>query len=397
MEVRSIAWAITTYYNDSFELSSGALATGSDIDDLSDALFGTMEGEIMRFNHNAFNVDFNGNTAGLSVISYINAYWAQKGYDIEIYLEPTFDGAEGGLRTAQLRIAGTVNGIDADVLLSTVHYSVVDNDAQVIRRFDYFDAPRNVFKQSEIDSETYKDIIRVNYDIGEATLSEFEKTYDDAVISFTPGENGWSLSVSTTYAYLCIPDNYVVIPDAEAELVTGISISRNPIILTENRAPVAGEDFTVNVEYGRGIAVEELVDHSDVTVSVEEDYGDMRIYRIGYAGVFTSLEVHFMQYANLEYADLAQATYAQNCSYDEITIDIGKISVWLQSNTGYGDSLDIDVSGMTIAEISDTLAEYGLSVSVDASFDTSLPADEQTLTIIIDGSSYHQVGSLYTE
>lgn len=396
VEVRSIAWAISTYYNHSFELSSVALATGSDIDDLSDALFGTMEGEIMQFNHNAFDVDFNGNTAGLSVISYINAYWAQKGYDIEICLEPTFDGAEGGVRTAQLRIAGTVNGIDADVLLSTVHYSVVDNDAQVIRRFYYFDAPRNVFKQSEIDSETYKDIIRVNYDIGEATLSEFEKTYDDAVISFTPGENGWSLSVSTTYAYLCIPDNYVVIPDAEAELVTGIYVSSDRIILTENRAPVAGEDFTLTVEYGHGIAVEELVDHSEVTVSVEEDFGDMLIFRIGYAGAFTSLEVYFMQYANLEYADLTQATYAQNCSYDEITIDIGKISVWLQSYSGHGDYRDIDVSGMTIAEISDTLAEYGLSVSVDVSFDTSLPADEQTLTIIIDGSSY-QVGSLYTE
>lgn len=396
VEVRSVAWAISTYYNYSFELSSVALATGSDIDDLSDALFGTMEGEIMQFNHNAFDVDFNGNTAGLSVISYINAYWAQKGYDIEICLEPTFDGAEGGLRTAQLRIAGTVNGIDADVLLSTVHYSVVDNDAEVIRRFYYFDAPRNVFKQSEIDSGVYKDMITVNYDIGTATLSEFEKTYDDSVISFTPGENGWSLSVSTTYAYLCSLDDYVVIPDAEAELVTGISISHNPIILTENRAPVAGEDFTLTVEYGHGVAVEELVDHSDVTVSVEEDYGDMRIYRIGYAGAFTSLEVYFMQYANLEYADLAQATYAQNCSYDEITIDIGKISVWLQSSNGYGESLDIDVSGMTIAEISETLAEYRLSVSVDASFDTSLPADEQTLTIIIDGSSC-QVGSLYTE
>lgn len=395
VEVKSIAWAISTYYNYSFELSSVALATGSDIDDLSDALFGTMEGEIMQFNHNAFDVDFNGNTAGLSVISYMNAYWEQKGYDIGIYLEPTFDGAEGGLRTAQLRIAGTVNGIDADVLLSTVHYSVVDNDAQVIRRFDYFDAPRNVFKQSEIDSETYKDIIRVNYDIGEATLSEFEKTYDDAVISFTPGENGWSLSVSTTYAYLCIPDYYVVIPDAEAELVTGISISPDPIILTENRAPVAGEDFTLTVEYGHGIAEEELVDHSEVTVSFEEENGDMLIYRIGYAGFFTSLEVYFVQ-LDLENADLTRATYAQNCSYDEITIDIGNISVRLQSNTGYVESLDIDVSGMTIAEISDTLAEYGLSVSVDTSFDTSLPAEDQTLMIIIDGTSY-QVGSLYME
>ena len=396
VEVKSIAWAISTYYNYSFELSSVALATGSDIDDLSDALFGTMEGEIMQFNHNAFDVDFNGNTAGLSVISYMNAYWEQKGYDIGIYLEPTFDGAEGGLRTAQLRIAGTVNGIDADVLLSTVHYSVVDNDAQVIRRFDYFDAPRNVFKQSEIDSETYKDIIRVNYDIGEATLSEFEKTYDDAVISFTPGENGWSLSVSTTYAYLCIPDYYVVIPDAEAELVTGISISPDPIILTENRAPVAGEDFTLTVEYGHGVAEEELVDHSEVTVSVEEDFGDMLRYRIGYAGAFTSLDVYFMQYAYFESADLAQATYAQNCSYDEIIIDKGTISIRLDAS-GYGDYREIDVSGMTIAEISDTLAEYGLSVSVDASFDTSLSADEQTLTIIIDESPC-QVGSLlYTK
>lgn len=395
VEVKSIAWAISTYYNYSFELSSVALATGSDIDDLSDALFGTMEGKIMQFNHNAFDVDFNGNTEGLSVISYMNAYWEQKGYDIGIYLEPTFDGAEGGLRTAQLRIAGTVNGIDADVLLSTVHYSVVDNDAEVIRRFYHFDAPRKVFKQSEIDSETYKDIIRVNYDIGEATLSEFEKTYDDAVISFTPGENGWSLSVSTTYAYLCIPDNYVVIPDAEAELVTGISISPDRIILTENRAPVAGEDFTLTVEYGHGIAEEELVDHSEVTVSFEEENGDMLIYRIGYAGFFTSLEVYFMQYANLESADLTQATYAQNCSYDEIIIDIGTISIRLDAS-GYGDYRDIDVSGMTIAEISDTLAEYGLSVSVDASFDTSLPAEDQTLTIIIDGTSY-QVGSLYME
>ena len=396
VEVKSIAWAISTYYNYSFELSSVALATGSDIDDLSDALFGTMEGEIMQFNHNAFNVDFNGNTAGLSVISYMNAYWEQKGYDIGIYLEPTFDGAEGGLRTAQLRIAGTVNGIDADVLLSTVHYSVVDNDAEVIRRFYHFDAPRKVFKQSEIDSETYKDIIRVNYDIGEATLSEFEKTYDDAVISFTPGENGWSLSVSTTYAYLCIPDNYVVIPDAEAELVTGIYVSSDRIILTENRAPVAGEDFTLTVEYGHGIAEEELVDHSEVTVSFEEENGDMLIYRIGYAGFFTSLEVYFVQYAYFESADLAQATYAQNCSYDEIIIDKGTISIRLDAS-GYGDYREIDVSGMTIAEISDTLAEYGLSVSVDASFDTSLSADEQTLTIIIDESPC-QVGSLlYTK
>ncbi len=396
VEVRSIAWAISpsVYYD--FEYYSVALAPDSGLDDMSDALFGSMDNGNIPFNHEAFNVDFNGNTEGLSVISYMNAYWEQKGYDIGIYLEPTFDGAEGGLRTAQLRIAGTVNGIDADVLLSTVHYSVVDNDAEVIRRFYHFDAPRNVFKQSEIDSETYKDIIRVNYDIGEATLSEFETTFDDAVISFTPGENGWSLSVSTTYAYLCSSDDYVVIPDAEAELVTGISLSDNPIILTENRSPVAGEDFTLTVEYGHGIAVEELVDHSEVTVSFEEDNGDMLRYRIGYAGVFTSLEVYFMQYAYLEYADLTQATYAQNCSYDEITIDIGKISVRLQSNTGYGDSLDIDVSGMTIAEISDTLAEYGLSVSVDASFDTSLPAEEQTLTIIIDGTSY-QVGSLYME
>lgn len=395
VEVRSIAWAISTYYNYSFELSSVALATGSDIDDLSDALFGSMDNGNIPFNHEAFNVDFSGNTAGLSVISYMNAYWEQKGYDIGIYLEPTFDGSEGGVRTAQLRIAGTVNGIDADVLLSTVHYSVVDNDAQVIRRFYYFDAPRNVFKQSEIDSETYKDIIRVNYDIGEATLSEFEKTYDDAVISFTPGKNGWSLSVSTTYAYLCSLDDYVVIPDAEAELVTGISISHNPIILTENRAPVAGEDFTLTVEYGHGVAVEELVDHSEVTVSFEEDIGDMLIYRIGYADTFTSLEVYFMQYAYLENADLTQATYAQNCSYDEITIDIGTISVRLQSS-GHRDYRDIDVSGMTIAEISDTLAEYGLSVSVDPSFDTSLPAEDQTLTIIIGESSY-QVGSLYME
>ena len=396
VEVRSIAWAISpsVYYD--FEYYSVALAPDSGLDDMSDALFGSMDNGNIPFNHEAFNVDFNGNTEGLSVISYMNAYWEQKGYDIGIYLEPTYDGAEGGLRTAQLRIAGTVNGIDADVLLSTVHYSVVDNDAEVIRRFYHFDAPRNVFKQSEIDSETYKDIIRVNYDIGEATLSEFETTFDDAVISFTPGENGWSLSVSTTYAYLCSSDDYVVIPDAEAELVTGISLSDNPIILTENRSPVAGEDFTLTVEYGHGIAVEELVDHSEVTVSFEEDNGDMLRYRIGYAGVFTSLEVYFMQYAYLEYADLTQATYAQNCSYDEITIDIGKISVRLQSNTGYGDSLDIDVSGMTIAEISDTLAEYGLSVSVDASFDTSLPAEEQTLTIIIDGTSY-QVGSLYME
>lgn len=396
VEVRSIAWAISTYYNYSFELSSVALATGSDIDDLSDALFGSMDNGNIPFNHEAFNVDFNGNTAGLSVISYMNAYWEQKGYDIGIYLEPTFDGAEGGVRTAQLRIAGTVNGIDADVLLSTVHYSVVDNDAEVIRRFYHFDAPRNVFKQSEIDSRAYKDMITVSYDTGTATLSEFEKTYDDAVVSFTPDGDRWKLSVSTTYAYLCSSDDYVVIPDAEAELVTGIYLSRNPIILTENRTPVAGEDFTLTVEYGHGIAVEELVDHSEVTVSVEENYGDTLIYRIGYADTFTSLEVYFMQYAYLEYADLTQATYAQNCSYDEITIDIGKISVRLQSNTGYGDSLDIDVSGMTIAEISDTLAEYGLSVSVDASFDTSLPAEEQTLTIIIDGSSY-QVGSLYME
>lgn len=396
VEVRSVAWAISTYYNYSFELSSVALATGSDIDDLSDALFGTMEGKIMQFNHNAFNVDFNGNTAGLSVISYINAYWAQKGYDIGIYLEPTFNGAEGGLRTAQLRIAGTVNGIDADVLLSTVHYSVVDNDAEVIRRFDYIDAPRNVFKQSEIDSGAYKDMITVSYDTGTATLSEFEKTFDDAVVSFTPDGDRWKLSVSTTYAYLCSSTYYVVIPDAEAELVTGIYLSDNPIILTENRAPVAGEDFTLTVEYGHGIAEEELVDHSEVTVSFEEDNGDMLRYRIGYAGVFTSLEVYFMQYAYLEYADLTQATYAQNCSYDEITIDIGNISVRLQSNTGYVESLDIDVSGMTITEISDTLAEYGLSVSVDTSFDTSLPAEDQTLTIIIDGSPC-QVGSLYTE
>lgn len=395
VEVRSIAWAISTYYNYSFELSSVALATGSDIDDLSDALFGSMDNGNIPFNHEAFNVDFNGNTAGLSVISYMNAYWEQKGYDIEIYLEPTFDGAEGGLRTAQLRIAGTVNGIDADVLLSTVHYSVVDNDAEVIRRFYHFDAPRNVFKQSEIDSGAYKDMITVSYDIGTATLSEFEKTYDDAVVSFTPGENGWKLSVSTTYAYLCSLDDYVVIPDAEAELVTGISLSDNPIILTENRAPVAGEDFTLTVEYGHGIAVEELVDHSDVTVSFEEDIGDMLIYRIGYADTFTSLEVYFMQYAYLENADLTQATYAQNCSYDEITIDIGNISVRLQSS-GHRDYRDIDVSGMTIAEISDTLAEYGLSVSVDTSFDTSLPAEDQTLTIIIDGSSC-QVGSLYME
>lgn len=395
VEVRSVAWAISTYYNYSFELSSVALATGSDIDDLSDALFRTMEGKIMRFNHNAFNVDFNGNTAGLSVISYINAYWAQKGYDIGIYLEPTFNGAEGGLRTAQLRIAGTVNGIDADVLLSTVHYSVVDNDAEVIRRFYHFDAPRNVFKQSEIDSGAYKDMIMVSYDTGTATLSEFEKTFDDAVVSFTPDGDRWKLSVSTTYAYLCSSAYYVVIPDAEAELVTGISLSDNPIILTENRSPVAGEDFTLTVEYGHGIAVEELVDHSEVTVSFEEDIGDMLIYRIGYAGFFTSLEVYFMQYAYLENADLTQATYAQNCSYDEITIDIGNISVRLQSS-GHRDYRDIDVSGMTIAEISDTLAEYGLSVSVDTSFDTSLPADDQTLTIIIDGSSY-QVGSLYME
>ena len=395
VEVKSIAWAISTYYNYSFELSSVALATGSDIDDLSDALFGTMEGEIMQFNHNAFDVDFNGNTAGLSVISYMNAYWEQKGYDIGIYLEPTFDGAEGGLRTAQLRIAGTVNGIDADVLLSTVHYSVVDNNAEVIRRFDYFDAPRSVFKQSEIDSGAYKDMITVSYDIGTATLSEFEKTYDDAVVSFTPDGDRWKLSVSTTYAYLCIPDNYVVIPDAEAELVTGIYVSSDRIILTENRAPVAGEDFTLTVEYGHGIAEEELVDHSEVTVSFEEENGDMLIYRIGYAGFFTSLEVYFVQ-LDLENADLTRATYAQNCSYDEITIDIGNISVRLQSNTGYVESLDIDVSGMTIAEISDTLAEYGLSVSVDTSFDTSLPAEDQTLTIIIDGTSY-QVGSLYME
>lgn len=396
VEVKSVAWAISpsVYYD--FEYYSVALAPDSGLDDMSDALFGSMDNGNIPFKHEAFNVDFNGNTAGLSVISYMNAYWEQKGYDIGIYLEPTFDGAEGGLRTAQLRIAGTVNGIDADVLLSTVHYSVVDNDAEVIRRFYHFDAPRKVFKQSEIDSETYKDIIRVNYDIGEATLSEFETTYDDAVISFTPGENGWSLSVSTTYAYLCSLDDYVVIPDAEAELVTGISLSDNPIILTENRAPVAGEDFTLTVEYGHGIAVEELVDHSEVTVSFEEDIGDMLIYRIGYADTFTSLEVYFMQYAYLEYADLTQATYAQNCSYDEITIDIGKISVRLQSS-GHRDYRDIDVSGMTIAEISDTLAEYGLSVSVDAeSFDTSLPADEQTLTITIDGSPC-QVGSLYTE
>ena len=394
VEVKSVAWAISpsVYYD--FEYYSVALAPDSGLDDMSDALFGSMDNGNIPFKHEAFNVDFNGNTAGLSVISYMNAYWEQKGYDIGIYLEPTFDGAEGGLRTAQLRIAGTVNGIDADVLLSTVHYSVVDNDAEVIRRFYHFDAPRKVFKQSEIDSETYKDIIRVNYDIGEATLSEFETTFDDAVISFTPGENGWSLSVSTTYAYLCSLDDYVVIPDAEAELVTGISLSRNPIILTENRAPVAGEDFTLTVEYGHGIAVKELVDHSEVTVSFEEDNGDMLRYRIGYAGVFTSLEVYFMQYAYLENADLTQATYAQNCSYDEITIDIGKISVRLQSS-GHRDYRDIDVSGMTIAKISDTLAEYGLSVSV-ASFDTSLPAEDQTLTIIIDGTSY-QVGSLYME
>ena len=239
-------------------------------------------------------------------------------------------------------------------------------------------------------------MITVSYDIGTATLSEFEKTYDDAVISFTPGENGWSLSVSTTYAYLCIPDNYVVIPDAEAELVTGIYVSSDRIILTENRSPVAGEDFTLTVEYGHGIAVEELVDHSEVTVSVEEDFGDMLIYRIGYAGAFTSLEVYFMQYAYFESADLAQATYAQNCSYDEIIIDKGTISIRLDAS-GYGDYREIDVSGMTIAEISDTLAEYGLSVSVDASFDTSLSADEQTLTIIIDESPC-QVGSLlYTK
>lgn len=395
VEVKSVAWAISpsVYYD--FEYYSVALAPDSGLDDLSDALFGSMDNGNIPFNHEAFNVDFNGNTAGLSVISYMNAYWEQKGYDIGIYLEPTFDGAEGGLRTAQLRIAGTVNGIDADVLLSTVHYSVVDNDAEVIRRFYHFDAPRKVFKQSEIDSETYKDIIRVNYDIGEATLSEFETTFDDAEVSFTHDGDRWKLSVSTTYAYLCSSDDYVVIPDAEAELVTGISLSDNPIILTENRAPVAGEDFTLTVEYGHGIAVEELVDHSEVTVSVEEDFGDMLICRIGYAGAFTSLEVCFMQYAYLENADLTRATYAQNCSYDEITIDIGKISVWLQSNE-YGDSLDIDVSGMTIAEISDTLAEYGLSVSVDPSFDTSLPAEDQTLTIIIGESSY-QVGSLYME
>ena len=105
--------------------------------------------------------------------------------------------------------------------------------------------------------------------------------------------------------------------------------------------------------------------------------------------------MYFVQ-LDLENADLTRATYAQNCSYDEITIDIGNISVRLQSNTGYVESLDIDVSGMTIAEISDTLAEYGLSVSVDTSFDTSLPAEDQTLTIIIDGTSY-QVGSLYME
>lgn len=325
-----------------------------------------------------------------------NDEWAGKGLDVRFAIRnadgalDAFDSAAGVLRECTLVLIASCYGHDAEVEVATIRYSVANANVDKVSNIDYVNYERTVITESERTSGTWKELFNVEYtkagEMSSATLGDLLSQNADmtAELIYDSDRDGYHVVIEGDYVYYdSASHGYIdVIPDGEATKVTGIRVDViNQYYIGD--APVAGENYTIMVEYGYGISEKALEDYSDVTLREIDSYGYYCVYEISYMDCKCYAEFYVISEISIGFDNVEYIAYEKNGDLNDVRI-FGEI--FIEYNYGdYNNYYYCD--GKTLAEIN---AEFEIMETeiIISGLDVSLGTEEQrNVTVSNNGAN----------
>ena len=324
----------------------------------------------------------------------VNEYYAEEFPEFEIYLMIKNFSPEPGLHTAQIYIYGDNHHTEPiERYVTEVKYSVAPQEGETPITILSAELSREVLSQGEVDDGSWKELLTLYAGRGtewasSITLEELEA--EGAEIKLVSNDNPYYYSIEITmpYAYYRC-GGYFIIPDSEANKLTGISIDGSYRLTMDlsNYTPVAGVDFKLLAEYGNGYKEEPLSSYADVVVTESGGILGIKNLTVAYNGVSTTLTVIDSSSMPADCEIIAGGPFntsdpiAVGETQDDLLFTMTLV-LGIRAALIYNVYYDLTFTEASIDEINETLNRIGLNMEI-----TSFASDSCSFAITNTSSS----------